>query len=71
MVGSEGGRSNQVVRVRAHNPIYPNIIRIVDLHPRADGLAWMPGHEIGLHASSWREKDEATISAIITEIIND
>ena len=70
MVGSEGGGSNQVVRVRAHNPIYPNIKREVDLPPRADGLKWMPGQEIGLHGTSWREKDDAKVTAIITEIVN-
>lgn len=70
MVGSEGCGPNQMVRVIAANPIYSNIKREVDLPPRTDGLKWMPGQEIGLHGTSWREKGDATVTAIIMEIVN-
>ena len=64
-----GCRSNKMVRVIAANPIYPNIKREVDVPPRVDGLEWMPGQEIGLHGTSWRERDDASVTAIITEIV--
>lgn len=71
MVGSEGSGSGKVVRVIAENPIYPSLKREVDLLPRADGLEWMAGQEIGLHGSLWRERDGAKVYATITEIVND
>jgi hypothetical protein len=71
MVGFEGDRPTRLVRVIAKNPVYPNLKREVDVPQREDGLAWKPGHEIGLHGSSWREKGDATVHAIITEIVND
>lgn len=60
-----------MVRVIAENPIYPNLKREVDLPPRADGLDWMVGQEIGLHGSLWGERDAAKVYAIITEIVYD
>lgn len=69
MVGFEGDRPAQMVRVIAKNPVYPNLVREVDVPPRNDGLEWQPGHEIGLHGTSWREKDDALVYAIITEIV--
>ena len=72
MVGFEGNRPIDMVRIRAENPFFAGlIIRIVSLPPREDGAAWQIGDEIGLHGSSWRERGEANVYATIKEIIND
>jgi len=72
MVGFEGNRPIDMVRIRAENPHFNGlIIRIVDLLPRQDGTVWQIGDEIGLHDSSWRERGDAEVYATITEIIND
>jgi hypothetical protein len=69
MVGFEGDRPSGVVRVIAKNPVYPNLKREVDVPQREDGLDWQPGHEIGLHGTSWGERGDAEVYAIITEIV--
>jgi hypothetical protein len=72
MVGFEGDRPIDMVRIRAENPHFNGlIIRIVDLLPRQDGTNWQIGDEIGLHGSSWREREDANVYATIKEIIND
>jgi hypothetical protein len=72
MVGFEGGRPIDMVRVRAENPHFKGlIIRIVDVLPREDGNNWQIGDEIGLHGFSWRERGEVEVYATITEIIDD
>jgi hypothetical protein len=61
-----------MIRVKAENPHFSGlIIRIVSLPPRQNGAAWQIGDEIGLHESSWREREGANVYAIIKEIIND
>ena len=72
MVGFEGDRPIDMVRVFAENPHFDGvIIRIVDLLPREDGNKWQAGDEIGLHGTSWRERGEAKVYATIKEIIDD
>jgi hypothetical protein len=61
-----------MIRVKAENPHFAGlIIRIVSLPPREDGAAWQIGDEIGLHGSSWRERGEANVYAIIKELMDD
>lgn len=72
MVGFEGDRPIDMVRVFAENPYFDGlIIRIVDLLPREDGNKWQTGDEIGLHGISWRERGDAKVYATIKEIIDD
>lgn len=72
MVGFEGDRPIDMVRVFAENPHFDGlIIRIVDLLPREDGNKWQAGDEIGLHGTSWRERGEAKVYATIKEIVDD
>jgi hypothetical protein len=72
MVGFEGRRPIDILRIRADNPHFNGlIIRIVDLLPREDGNKWQIGDEIGLHGSSWRERGEANVYATIKEIVDD
>jgi hypothetical protein len=72
MVGFEGDRPFDMVRVCAENPNYKGlIIRILDLLPREDKANWQVGDEVGLHGSSWKERGDSKVYATITEIIND
>jgi hypothetical protein len=72
MVGFAGNRPIDILQVRAENPFFAGlIIRIVSLPPRQNGAAWQVGDEIGLHGSLWRERDDASVYATVTEIIND
>lgn len=70
MVGFEGDRPIDMVPVRAENPFFDGlIIRIVHVPPRKDGAVWQVGDEIGLHDSSWREREDAKVYATITELL--
>lgn len=74
MVGHEGNRPDGLVqtsRVKAINPNYPNLIfREFDVQPRSDGRPWMVGDEAGLYGSIWKDRGEAKVYAVITEVIN-
>lgn len=74
MVGSEGRGPDGVVRttrVKAINPYYGGlIVREFDVLPRSDGQDWKVGDEVGLHGAVWAERDDATVYAVITEIVD-
>lgn len=74
MVGSEGRGPDRVVRttrVKANNPHYGGLIlREFDVLPRSDGQDWKIGDEVGLHGAVWAERDDATVYAVITEIVD-
>lgn len=74
MVGFEGCQSDGVVqaqRVRAINPLWPNLFeRELDLPPREDGQPWKVGDEVGLHGAFWAERNDAKVYAVISEVLN-
>lgn len=74
MVGSERGGPVSMVpaaRVRAINPNYPKlIVREIDVLPRNDGQSWSVGDQVGLYEGFWAERNDATVYAVITEIIH-
>ncbi len=60
----------QTIRVKAINPHYGGLIlREFDVLIRADGEPWKVGDEVGLHGAIWTERNNATVYAIITEIV--
>ena len=53
------------------NPHYAGqIMREVDVLPRADGQNWKVGDEVGLHGAVWTERGDAKVYAVITEIVD-
>jgi len=69
VVGFEGDRPNQVVRVKAQHQEYPVIKRELDLKEKKDNTKWSVGDKISLLNGEWVEYDGNPTSAIITEVV--